>query len=165
MEELIKELKAQNKTLSIIEATDGVEVSRIFQTLKNRSKMFDSITIASVDSVKKAIEYTPANFQSIDQYYKYLTQEIGKKASDFLGSDYGIAIICTKEVKLNVENSSMFICIYDKKTGMAYNCKPKAVNCNDATMPSTIAMFIINQLNAILKTQKQNPVQKVNKKR
>ncbi len=39
MEELIKELQAQNKTLCLIEATDGVEVSRIFQTLKDKDKI------------------------------------------------------------------------------------------------------------------------------
>lgn len=165
MEELVKELRVQNKKLSLIEATDGVEISRIFQTLKNKDKMFDSITIASIDSVKKIIDSTPDSFQSIDQYYKYLTQEVGKKSSEFLGSDYGIGIICTKEVKGNVGNSALFISIYDNSLQASYNCKPMAVNCNDATISTTITMYIIKQLKAILSMQKQNQNQKTNKKR
>ncbi len=165
MEELIKELQAQNKKLSLIEATDGIEVSRIFQALKNKDKMFDSITIASVESVKKIFDVTPKDFQSIDQYYKFLTQEVGKKSSGFLGSDYGIGIVCTKEAKGDVGNSALFISIYDSSLQTSYNCKPMAVNCNDATISTTISMYIIKQLKAILSMQKQNQTQKTNKKR
>ena len=156
MEELIKELQAQKKTLSLIEATDGVEVSRIFQTIKDKDKIFDSITIVSTNAIKGITNSKPEQFQSIDQYYRYLTQEVGKKSSEFLGSNYGIGIICTKEVKGNVGNSALFISIYDKLIQASYNCKPMAVNCNDSTMPTTITMYIIKQLNAILRKQKEN---------
>jgi hypothetical protein len=40
-----------------------------------------------------------------------------------------------------------------------------AVNCNDATISTTISMYIIKQLKAILSMQKQNQTQKTNKKR
>ncbi len=167
MEELIKELQAQNKTLCLIEATDGVEVSRIFQTLKDKDKIFDSITIASVDSVKRLINSTPESFDSLDQYYKFLTQVLGKKSSDFLNSDYGIGIICTKEVKGQTGNGLVFISIYDSDFSkqISYNCSPIPVNCNDATMATMISTYIIKQLKAIISMQKQNQTQKINKKR
>lgn len=118
MEEVVKTLIEQKKTISTMESCTGGGVSNAITNVEGASSVlkFSAVTYSNEFKIKMGVSPDIINTYSV--YSKEVAKEMSKQISEFTDSDYGVGITgkMNREDKENPfgNNRMVFISIYDK---------------------------------------------------
>lgn len=130
MEEVVKELIKQNKTISTMESCTGGGVANAITNIEGASNVlkFSAVTYSNEFKIKMGV-----SFDIIDQYSVYsmeTAKEMSRNISEFTNSSYGVGVTgkINKKDESNPfgDDNVIFISIYDRKNNAYYNEKIEA---------------------------------------
>ena len=125
MEELIKLLTEQNKTIATMESCTGGGIANAITNMPGASEVlkFSAVTYSNEYKIKMGV-----SAEIIDQYTVYSMEtamEMSKKISDFANADIGIGVtgkINREDIRnKSGDDSKIFVSIYDKQNVKYYN--------------------------------------------
>ncbi|MEI3529529.1 MAG: nicotinamide-nucleotide amidohydrolase family protein [Bacilli bacterium] len=156
MEELIKLLTEQNKTIATMESCTGGGIANAITNMPGASEVlkFSAVTYSNEYKIKMGV-----SAEIIDQYTVYSMEtamEMSKKISDFANADIGIGVtgkINREDIRnKSGDDSKIFVSIYDKQNVKYYNFSLFANSQLDREQNKLeIISFIVKKLTEILK--------------
>lgn len=156
MQELIKLLVNQNKTIATMESCTGGGIANAITSVPGASEVlkFSAVTYSNEYKIKMGV-----SAKVIDKYTVYSTEtaiEMSKKISDFANADIGVGVtgkINREDVhNKSGDNSKIFISIYDRQNVKYYNFSLFANPQLDREQNKLeVISFIVKKLTEILK--------------
>lgn len=156
MQELIKLLANQNKTIATMESCTGGGIANAITSVPGASEVlkFSAVTYSNEYKIKMGV-----SAKVIDKYTVYSTEtaiEMSKKISDFANADIGVGVtgkINREDVhNKSGDNSKIFISIYDRQNVKYYNFSLSANPQLDREQNKLeVISFIVKKLTEILK--------------
>jgi PncC family amidohydrolase len=154
MEEIVKKIKEQNKTISTMESCTGGGVCNEITNIPGASEVlkFSAVTYSNEYKIKMGV-----SSDIIDKYSVYsmeTAQEMSKNISLFTNSNYGVGITgqlnrYDPNNKTN-ENNIVYISIYDKDNNKFINKKIKVSERSRKDNKKIIIDEVIDSLNDLL---------------
>lgn len=125
MEEIVRLLKQNNKTISTMESCTGGSIASAITNIEGSSELlkFSAVTYSNEFKIKMGVDKT-----IIDKYTVYspeVANEMSKNISNFTSSNYGIGITGQLNrydpYNKTKENNIVYISIYDKDNNSFIN--------------------------------------------
>lgn len=158
LEEIVKILTKQNKTISTMESCTGGALANAITNIPGASEIlkFSAVTYSNEFKIKMGVPK-----EIIDTYSVYSIEtaiEMSKKISEFTNSNYGIGITG----KLNRvdphnlsgdDNSTVYFNIYNKDNNTNYNGSLKVTKETRKENKEEVINLIVDKLYEIIKTE------------
>lgn len=157
LEEIVKILTKQNKTVSTMESCTGGCLANAITNIPGASEIlkFSAVTYSNEFKIKMGVPKA-----IIDTYSVYSIEtaiEMSKKISEFTNSNYGIGITG----KLNRvdphnlfgDNSTVYFSIYNKDNNTNYNGSLKVTKETRKENKEEVINLIVDKLYEIIKTE------------
>ncbi len=158
LEEIVKILTKQNKTVSTMESCTGGCLANAITNIPGASEIlkFSAVTYSNEFKIKMGVPK-----EIIDTYSVYSIEtaiEMSKKISEFTNSNYGIGITG----KLNRvdphnlsgdDNSTVYFNIYNKDNNTNYNGSLKVTKETRKENKEEVINLIVDKLYEIIKTE------------
>lgn len=158
LEEIVKILTEQNKTVSTMESCTGGALANAITNIPGASEIlkFSAVTYSNEFKIKMGVPK-----EIIDTYSVYSIEtaiEMSKKISEFTNSNYGIGITG----KLNRvdphnlsgdDNSTVYFNIYNKDNNTNYNGSLKVTKETRKENKEEVINLIVDKLYEIIKTE------------
>lgn len=158
LEEIVKILTKQNKTISTMESCTGGALANAITNIPGDSEIlkFSAVTYSNEFKIKMGVPK-----EIIDTYSVYSIEtaiEMSKKISEFTNSNYGIGITG----KLNRvdphnlsgdDNSTVYFNIYNKDNNTNYNGSLKVTKETRKENKEEVINLIVDKLYEIIKTE------------
>lgn len=157
LEEIVKILTKQNKTVSTMESCTGGCLANAITNIPGASEIlkFSAVTYSNEFKIKMGVPK-----EIIDTYSVYSIEtaiEMSKKISEFTNSNYGIGITG----KLNRvdphnlfgDNSTVYFSIYNKDNNTNYNGSLKVTKETRKENKEEVINLIVDKLYEIIKTE------------
>ena len=158
LEEIVKILTEQNKTVSTMESCTGGALANAITNIPGASEIlkFSAVTYSNEFKMKMGVPK-----EIIDTYSVYSIEtaiEMSKKISEFTNSNYGIGITG----KLNRvdphnlsgdDNSTVYFNIYNKDNNTNYNGSLKVTKETRKENKEEVINLIVDKLYEIIKTE------------
>lgn len=154
LEEIVKILTEQNKTVSTMESCTGGALANAITNIPGASEIlkFSAVTYSNEFKMKMGVPK-----EIIDTYSVYSIEtaiEMSKKISEFTNSNYGIGITG----KLNPHNLSgddnrVYFSIYNKENNANYNGSLKVTKETRKENKDEVINLIVDKLYEIIKKE------------
>lgn len=158
LEEIVKILTEQNKTVSTMESCTGGALANVITNIPGASEIlkFSAVTYSNEFKIKMGVPK-----EIIDTYSVYSIEtaiEMSKKISEFTNSNYGIGITG----KLNRvdphnlsgdDNSTVYFNIYNKDNNTNYNGSLKVTKETRKENKEEVINLIVDKLYEIIKKE------------
>ena len=158
LEEIVKILTEQNKTISTMESCTGGALANAITNIPGASEIlkFSAVTYSNEFKIKMGVQK-----EIIDTYSVYSIEtaiEMSKKISEFTNSNYGIGITG----KLNRvdphnlsgdDNSTVYFNIYKKDNNTNYNGSLKVTKETRKENKEEVINLIVDKLYEIIKKE------------
>lgn len=158
LEEIVKILTKQNKTISTMESCTGGALANAITNIPGASEIlkFSAVTYSNEFKIKMGVPK-----EIIDTYSVYSIEtaiEMSKKISEFTNSNYGIGITG----KLNRvdphnlsgdDNSTVYFNIYNKDNNTNYNGSLKVTKETRKENKEEVINLIVDKLYEIIKKE------------
>lgn len=157
LEEIVKILTEQNKTVSTMESCTGGALANAITNIPGASEIlkFSAVTYSNEFKIKMGVPK-----EIIETYSVYSIEtaiEMSKKISEFTNSNYGIGITG----KLNRvdphnlfgDNSTVYFSIYNKDNNTNYNGSLKVTKETRKENKEEVINLIVDKLYEIIKTE------------
>lgn len=157
LEEIVKILTKQNKTISTMESCTGGALANAITNIPGASEIlkFSAVTYSNEFKIKMGVPK-----EIIDTYSVYSIEtaiEMSKKISEFTNSNYGIGITG----KLNRvdphnlfgDNSTVYFSIYNKDNNTNYNGSLKVTKETRKENKEEVINLIVDKLYEIIKKE------------
>lgn len=157
LEEIVKILTEQNKTVSTMESCTGGALANAITNVPGASEIlkFSAVTYSNEFKIKMGV---PKDI--IDTYSVYSTEttiEMSKKISEFTNSNYGIGITGklnrVDSHNLSGDDSTVFFSIYNKDNNTNYNGSLKVTKETRKENKEEVIEKIIDKFYKILKKE------------
>jgi len=157
LEEIVKILTEQNKTVSTMESCTGGALANAITNIPGASEIlkFSAVTYSNEFKMKMGVPK-----EIIDTYSVYSIEtaiEMSKKISEFTNSNYGIGI--TGKLNradlhnLSGDNSTVYFSIYNKDNNTNYNGSLKVTKETRKENKEEVINLIVDKLYEIIKTE------------
>lgn len=157
LEEIVKILTEQNKTVSTMESCTGGALANAITNIPGASEIlkFSAVTYSNEFKIKMGVQK-----EIIDTYSVYSIEtaiEMSKKISEFTNSNYGIGI--TGKLNradlhnLSGDNSTVYFSIYNKDNNTNYNGSLKVTKETRKENKEEVINLIVDKLYEIIKKQ------------
>lgn len=157
LEEIVKILTKQNKTISTMESCTGGCLANAITNIPGASEIlkFSAVTYSNEFKIKMGVPK-----EIIDTYSVYSIEtaiEMSKKISEFTNSNYGIGI--TGKLNradlhnLSGDNSTVYFSIYNKDNNTNYNGSLKVTKETRKENKEEVINLIVDKLYEIIKTE------------
>lgn len=157
LEEIVKILTEQNKTVSTMESCTGGALANAITNIPGTSEIlkFSAVTYSNEFKIKMGVPK-----EIIDTYSVYSIEtaiEMSKKISEFTNSNYGIGI--TGKLNradlhnLSGDNSTVYFSIYNKDNNTNYNGSLKVTKETRKENKEEVINLIVDKLYEIIKTE------------
>lgn len=157
LEEIVKILTKQNKTISTMESCTGGCLANAITNIPGASEIlkFSAVTYSNEFKMKMGVPK-----EIIDTYSVYSIEtaiEMSKKISEFTNSNYGIGI--TGKLNradlhnLSGDNSTVYFSIYNKDNNTNYNGSLKVTKETRKENKEEVINLIVDKLYEIIKTE------------
>lgn len=157
LEEIVKILTKQNKTISTMESCTGGALANAITNIPGASEIlkFSAVTYSNEFKIKMGVPK-----EIIDTYSVYSIEtaiEMSKKISEFTNSNYGIGI--TGKLNradlhnLSGDNSTVYFSIYNKDNNTNYNGSLKVTKETRKEIKEEVINLIVDKLYEIIKTE------------
>lgn len=157
LEEIVKILTEQNKTVSTMESCTGGALANAITNIPGASEIlkFSAVTYSNEFKIKMGV---PKDI--IDTYSVYSIEtaiEMSKKISEFTNSNYGIGI--TGKLNradlhnLSGDNSTVYFSIYNKDNNTNYNGSLKVTKETRKENKEEVINLIVDKLYEIIKKE------------
>ncbi len=157
LEEIVKILTEQNKTVSTMESCTGGALANAITNIPGASEIlkFSAVTYSNEFKMKMGVPK-----EIIDTYSVYSIEtaiEMSKKISEFTNSNYGIGITGTLNRadlhNLSGDNSTVYFSIYNKDNNTNYNGSLKVTKETRKENNEEVINLIVDKLYEIIKTE------------
>ncbi len=157
LEEIVKILTKQNKTISTMESCTGGALANAITNIPGTSEIlkFSAVTYSNEFKIKMGVPK-----EIIDTYSVYSIEtaiEMSKKISEFTNSNYGIGI--TGKLNradlhnLSGDNSTVYFSIYNKDNNTNYNGSLKVTKETRKENKEEVINLIVDKLYEIIKKE------------
>lgn len=157
LEEIVKILTKQNKTVSTMESCTGGCLANAITNIPGASEIlkFSAVTYSNEFKIKMGVQK-----EIIDTYSVYSIEtaiEMSKKISEFTNSNYGIGI--TGKLNradlhnLSGDNSTVYFSIYNKDNNTNYNGSLKVTKETRKENKEEVINLIVDKLYEIIKKE------------
>lgn len=157
LEEIVKILTKQNKTISTMESCTGGALANAITNIPGTSEIlkFSAVTYSNEFKMKMGVPK-----EIIDTYSVYSIEtaiEMSKKISEFTNSNYGIGI--TGKLNradlhnLSGDNSTVYFSIYNKDNNTNYNGSLKVTKETRKENKEEVINLIVDKLYEIIKKE------------
>lgn len=157
LEEIVKILTKQNKTVSTMESCTGGCLANAITNIPGASEIlkFSAVTYSNEFKMKMGVPK-----EIIDTYSVYSIEtaiEMSKKISEFTNSNYGIGI--TGKLNradlhnLSGDDSTVYFSIYNKDNNTNYNGSLKVTKETRKENKEEVINLIVDKLYEIIKTE------------
>lgn len=157
LEEIVKILTEQNKTVSTMESCTGGALANAITNIPGASEIlkFSAVTYSNEFKMKMGVPK-----EIIDTYSVYSIEtaiEMSKKISEFTNSNYGIGI--TGKLNradlhnLSGDNSTVYFSIYNKDNNTNYNGSLKVTKETRKENKEEVINLIVDKLYEIIKKE------------
>ena len=157
LEEIVKILTKQNKTVSTMESCTGGCLANAITNIPGASEIlkFSAVTYSNEFKIKMGVPK-----EIIDTYSVYSIEtaiEMSKKISEFTNSNYGIGI--TGKLNradlhnLSGDNSTVYFSIYNKDNNTNYNGSLKVTKETRKENKEEVINLIVDKLYEIIKKE------------
>lgn len=157
LEEIVKILTEQNKTVSTMESCTGGALANAITNIPGASEIlkFSAVTYSNEFKMKMGVPK-----EIIDTYSVYSIEtaiEMSKKISEFTNSNYGIGI--TGKLNradlhnLSGDDSTVYFSIYNKDNNTNYNGSLKVTKETRKENKEEVINLIVDKLYEIIKTE------------
>lgn len=157
LEEIVKILTEQNKTVSTMESCTGGALANAITNIPGASEIlkFSAVTYSNEFKIKMGVQK-----EIIDTYSVYSIEtaiEMSKKISEFTNSNYGIGI--TGKLNradlhnLSGDNSTVYFSIYNKDNNTNYNGSLKVTKETRKENKEEVINLIVDKLYEIIKKE------------
>ena len=157
LEEIVKILTKQNKTISTMESCTGGALANAITNIPGASEIlkFSAITYSNEFKIKMGVPK-----EIIDTYSVYSIEtaiEMSKKISEFTNSNYGIGIT-GKLNRVDTNNpsgddSTVYFSIYNKDNNTNYNGSLKVTKETRKENKEEVINLIVDKLYEIIKKE------------
>ena len=157
LEEIVKILTKQNKTISTMESCTGGALANAITNIPGASEIlkFSAVTYSNEFKIKMGVPK-----EIIDTYSVYSIEtaiEMSKKISEFTNSNYGIGITGklnrVDHHNLSGDNSRVYFSIYNKDNNTNYNGSLKVTKETRKENKEEVINLIVDKLYEIIKTE------------
>lgn len=157
LEEIVKILTKQNKTISTMESCTGGALANAITNIPGASEIlkFSAVTYSNEFKIKMGV---PKSI--IDTYSVYSTEtaiEMSKKISEFTNSNYGIGITGklnrVDSHNLSGDDSTVYFSIYNKDNNTNYNGSLKVTKETRKENKEEVINLIVDKLYEIIKKE------------
>ena len=157
LEEIVKILTEQNKTVSTMESCTGGALANAITNIPGASEIlkFSAVTYSNEFKMKMGV---PKEIIYTYSVYSIETAiEMSKKISEFTNSNYGIGI--TGKLNradlhnLSGDNSTVYFSIYNKDNNTNYNGSLKVTKETRKENKEEVINLIVDKLYEIIKTE------------
>ncbi|CDE49202.1 competence/damage-inducible protein CinA C-domain [Firmicutes bacterium CAG:460] len=157
LEEIVKILTKQNKTISTMESCTGGALANAITNIPGASEIlkFSAVTYSNEFKIKMGVPKEIINTYSV--YSIETAIEMSKKISEFTNSNYGIGI--TGKLNradlhnLSGDNSTVYFSIYNKDNNTNYNGSLKVTKETRKENKEEVINLIVDKLYEIIKTE------------
>ena len=157
LEEIVKILTKQNKTISTMESCTGGGLANAITNIPGASEIlkFSAVTYSNEFKIKMGVPK-----ETIDTYSVYSIEtaiEMSKKISEFTNSNYGIGIT-GKLNRVDTNNpsgddSTVYFSIYNKDNNTNYNGSLKVTKETRKENKEEVINLIVDKLYEIIKKE------------
>lgn len=157
LEEIVKILTKQNKTISTMESCTGGALANAITNIPGASEIlkFSAVTYSNEFKIKMGVPK-----EIIDTYSVYSIEtaiEMSKKISEFTNSNYGIGITGklnrVDSHNLSGDDSTVYFSIYNKDNNTNYNGSLKVTKETRKENKEEVINLIVDKLYEIIKTE------------
>lgn len=157
LEEIVKILTEQNKTVSTMESCTGGALANAITNIPGASEIlkFSAVTYSNEFKIKMGVPK-----EIIDTYSVYSIEtaiEMSKKISEFTNSNYGIGITGklnrVDSHNLSGDDSTVYFSIYNKDNNTNYNGSLKVTKETRKENKEEVINLIVDKLYEIIKTE------------
>lgn len=154
MEEIIKLLTLNKKTIATMESCTGGGVANAITSIEGASEVikFSAVTYSNEFKIKMGVDKDIIDKYSV--YSKETADSMSKNISDFANSDYGVGITgkLNRVDKNNPygEDNIVFISIYDKSNNKFYHEQVEAIKDSRSKNKLLVIDKIIDMLKEII---------------
>lgn len=157
LEEIVKILTEQNKTVSTMESCTGGGLANAITNIPGASEIlkFSAVTYSNEFKIKMGVSK-----EIIDTYSVYSIEtaiEMSKKISEFTNSNYGIGITGklnrVDSHNLSGDDSTVYFSIYNKENNTNYNGSLKVTKETRKENKEEVINLIVDKLYEIIKTE------------
>ena len=157
LEEIVKILTKQNKTISTMESCTGGCLANAITNIPGASEIlkFSAVTYSNEFKMKMGVPK-----EIIDTYSVYSIEtaiEMSKKISEFTNSNYGIGITGklnrVDPHNLSGDDNRVYFSIYNKENNANYNGSLKVTKETRKENKDEVINLIVDKLYEIIKTE------------
>lgn len=157
LEEIVKILTEQNKTVSTMESCTGGALANAITNIPGASEIlkFSAVTYSNEFKIKMGVPK-----EIIDTYSVYSIEtaiEMSKKISEFTNSNYGIGITGKLNIvdhhNLSGDDSTVYFSIYNKDNNTNYNGSLKVTKETRKENKEEVINLIVDKLYEIIKKE------------
>lgn len=157
LEEIVKILTEQNKTVSTMESCTGGALANAITNIPGASEIlkFSAVTYSNEFKIKMGVPK-----EIIDTYSVYSIEnaiEMSKKISEFTNSNYGIGITGklnrVDSHNLSGDDNRVYFNIYNKDNNTNYNGSLKVTKETRKENKEEVINLIVDKLYEIIKTE------------
>lgn len=157
LEEIVKILTEQNKTVSTMESCTGGCLANAITNIPGASEIlkFSAVTYSNEFKIKMGVQK-----EIIDTYSVYSIEtaiEMSKKISEFTNSNYGIGITGklnrVDHHNLSGDNSTVYFSIYNKDKNTNYTNSLKVTKETRKENKEEVINLIVDKLYEIIKKE------------
>lgn len=157
LEEIVKILTKQNKTVSTMESCTGGALANVITNIPGASEIlkFSAVTYSNEFKIKMGV---PKEIIATYSVYSIETAiEMSKKISEFTNSNYGIGITGklnrVDSHNLSGDDSTVYFSIYNKENNTNYNGSLKVTKETRKENKEEVINLIVDKLYEIIKTE------------
>lgn len=157
LEEIVKILTEQNKTVSTMESCTGGALANVITNISGASEIlkFSAVTYSNEFKIKMGV---PKEIIATYSVYSIETAiEMSKKISEFTNSNYGIGITGklnrVDSHNLSGDNSTVYFSIYNKDNNTNYNGSLKVTKETRKENKEEVINLIVDKLYEIIKKE------------
>lgn len=157
LEEIVKILTEQNKTVSTMESCTGGALANVITNIPGASEIlkFSAVTYSNEFKIKMGV---PKEIIATYSVYSIETAiEMSKKISEFTNSNYGIGITGklnrVDSHNLSGDDSTVYFSIYNKENNTNYNGSLKVTKETRKENKEEVINLIVDKLYEIIKTE------------
>lgn len=151
MEDVIKLLKEQNKTISTMESCTGGYLANTITNVEGASGVFKFGAVTYSNEFKIKMGVNPDIFKKYSVYSMETASEMSKNITKYTNSHIGVGITGELSFNQGQENNYVYISIYDKEKDLFINKKLVLTNKSRLENKEIIIKEIIKELENILK--------------
>lgn len=154
MKSIIKKIKKELKTISVMESCTGGFLANYITNIEGASEVFKfgAVTYSNEYKIKMGVDENLIDKYSV--YSKEVAASMAKNITMYAKSDYGIGITGKLKRKdknnLKSEDDKVYYCIYSSKDNKYYEDELKVLNKNREDNKKYVVKKIIKKLKEVI---------------